>query len=137
MTTEPLRKGDVFYYPYLWLWQRDDGIPHGKDRTCCLAFTFSTRESEQLLIVIAISESKTGMALEIPVFERKLAGLRADRPAFLHLDEYNIDPLVSSFDRHPKPRVLGRFSRQFMNRVTQQFAINIKAGRSKGNDRRQ
>jgi hypothetical protein len=77
------------------------------------------------------------MALEIPAPEHRLGGPGVDSPAFLHLDEYNIDPLVVSFDRHPKPRVLGRFSRQFMNRATQQFAGNIKAGRSKGKDRRQ
>ena len=93
--------------------------------------------SGRLLIVTAISDRQTGMAIEISAPERKLGGLRIDRPAFLHLDEYNIDPLVGSFDRHPRPRVLGRFSRQFMNKVTRQLADNIKAGRSKGNDRRQ
>jgi hypothetical protein len=136
MTIESLRAGTVFFYPYLWRWQVDRGISFGKDRTCCLAFTAHSRSGTEVLIVVAISDQKSENCLEIPPRERVLGGLDQSRLAYLHLNEVNIDPSTGSFDRPPNPRILGRLSREFMNKVTQQLADNIKRGATTTTDRR-
>jgi hypothetical protein len=138
MKNEGLKQGDVFYFPYLWKSQSDKGITDSKERTCCLAFKSTSPSGQRFLVIVAISDRKTGSAsfIEITEFEKQLAGLDPARPAYVHLDEFNFDPVEGSFVRKGNPVVLGRFSRNFLEQITGALAANIKLKSTTGIDRR-
>ncbi|MBZ0262889.1 MAG: hypothetical protein K8F90_20065 [Hyphomicrobiales bacterium] len=137
MKNEGLKQGDVFYFPYLWKVQADKGIADSKERTCCLAFKSMSPSGQRFLVILPISDRKTeGSFIEITEFEKRLAGLDPARPAYVHLDEFNFDPVVGSLVRKGNPVVLGRFSRSFLEHITGALATNIKLKSSRGIDRR-
>ena len=138
MKNEGLKQGDVFYFPYLWKSQADKGITDSKERTCCLAFKSTSPSGQRFIVIVPISDRKTGGRnfIEITEFEKRLAGLDPARPAYVHLDEFNFDPVERSFVRKGKPVVLGRFSRSFLEQITGALAINIKLKSATGIDRR-
>lgn len=138
MKNEGLKQGDVFYFPYLWKCQADKGITDSKERTCCLAFKSTSPSGQRFLVIVPISDQKTadGAFIEITEFEKRQAGLDPARPAFVHLDEFNFDPVKGSFVRKGNPVVLGRFSRGFLEQITGALATNIKLKSSTGIDRR-
>jgi hypothetical protein len=138
MKNEGLKQGDVFYFPYLWKNQSGKGISDSKERTCCLAFKSMSPLGLRFLVIVPISDRKTegGSFIEITEFEKKRAGLDPARPAYVHLDEFNFDPVEGSFVRKGNPAVLGRFSRGFLEQITGALATNIKLKSSTGIDRR-
>lgn len=138
MKNKELKQGEVFYFPYLWKNQSDKGIADSKERTCCLAFKSASPAGQRLLVIVPISDRKTesGNFIEITKFEKQLAGLDPVRPAYVHLDEFNFDPVEGSFVRKGNPVVLGRFSRNFLEQITGALAANIKLKSTTGIDRR-
>jgi len=138
MKNEGLKQGEVFYFPYLWKSQADRGITDSKERTCCLAFKSMSPSGQRFLVIVPISDRKTEgrHVIEITEFEKQLAGLDPARPAYVHLDEFNFDPVEGSIVRKGNPVVLGRFSRKFLEQITGALATNIKLRSSKGIDRR-
>ena len=93
---------------------------------------------QRFLVIVPISDHKTGSGsfIEITEFEKQRAGLDPARPAYVHLDEFNFDPVEGSFVRKGNPVVLGRFSRGFLEQITGALATNIKLKSSTGIDRR-
>ena len=138
MKNEGLKQGDVFYFPYLWKRQADRGITDSKERTCCLAFKSTSPTGQRFLIILPISDQKTegGAFIEITQLEKRKAGLDPARSAFVHLDEFNFDPVEGSFVRKGNSDVLGRFTRGFLEQITDALAANIKLKSSRGIDRR-
>lgn len=138
MKNEGLKKGDVFYFPYLWKSQSGKGITDSKERTCCLAFKSMSPTGQRFLVIVPISDRKTegGSFIEITEFEKQRAGLDPARPAYVHLDEFNFDPDEGSFVRKGNPVVFGRFSRGFLEQITGALATNIKLKSSTGIERR-
>ena len=62
--------------------------------------------------------------------------LGADMDAYLHLGEYNLDPLQGSVEMPAKPVILGRFSETFMRKVTDKLAEGIRQRKSKAINRK-
>jgi hypothetical protein len=136
MRTNALEKGSVFYFPYLWQWQFENGLETSKDRVSCLAFRAPQTNGAIVLVIVAISDRETDWCLKIPVGEKKLAGLKKERDAYLHLGEYNLDPLEGSVEMPSKPVILGRFSETFMRKVTDKLAEGIRNRQSKAVNRK-
>ena len=136
MTISALEKGSVFYFPYLWLWQFEKGLETSKDRVLCLVFKAQQNNGTTVLVIVAISDKETEWCLKIPVNEKKLAGLKKERDAYLHLGEYNLDPLEGSVEMPSKPVVLGRFSVTFMRKVTDKLAQGIRIRKAKAINRK-
>lgn len=136
MTTSALEKGCVFYFPYLWLWQFEKGLETSKDRVSCLAFKAQQNNGTTVLVIVAISDKETEWCLKIPANEKKLAGLKKERDAYLHLGEYNLDPVEGSVEMPAKPVVLGRFSVTFMRKVTDKLAQGIRIRKAKAINRK-
>jgi hypothetical protein len=136
MTTSALEKGSVFYFPYLWLWQFEKGLETSKDRVSCLAFKAQQNSGTTVLVIVAISDKETEWCLKIPMGEKKLAGLKKERDAYLHLGEYNLDPLEGSVEMPPKPIILGRFSEKFMRKTTEKLAEGIRIRKAKAINRK-
>ena len=136
MTTKALEKGSVFYFPYLWHWQFEKGLETSKDRVSCLAFKARQNNGMTILIIVAISDKETEWCLKIPFGEKKLADLKKELDAYLHLGEYNLDPLQGSVEMPAKPVILGRFSETFMRKVTDKLAEGIRQRKSKAINRK-
>lgn len=127
MTTKAdLRPGDVVPYPYLWKWQDRRGETEGrKDRPVCVAVCVRARDGLTHVALLAIS-SRPGdagqLTLEIPPIERRRAGLRAFKDAWVALDEFNYDIVEKSHYLDPSQAALGRFSKSFMMQVAKRLA---------------
>jgi hypothetical protein len=118
--TDAARPGDVFRYPYLWRREADAGSEEGrKARPCCVAVATSLRPGETTVFLLAITTQppkNDRLAIEIPSIEQRRAGLDADRPSWIILDELNIDVVERSYDFADRRR-LGAMSRAFTQRV--------------------
>ncbi|KST61177.1 hypothetical protein AO398_00360 [Methylobacterium sp. GXS13] len=132
--------GAVFDYPYLW--SNEAGkVDNPKDRVTCLvvARTRADREGVDLhhLLLAGITDNPRPdqEAVEIPVTEKRRAGLQLERPAFVVLSEYNYDVLPHSWNYDPNGRTFGRFSDAFMDEVRRRFFTLMKAGMTARNDR--
>jgi hypothetical protein len=131
-----LQAGSVVRYPYLWLWQAEMGIETSKDRTACLVFELPDQSGAMTRIIVAVSDQAGDDVLELPVAEKRRAGLDTARSAFLHLGEYNIDPVEGSVEMPPNPRILGQLSEAFWRIVASRLAANIKVRKAKRIDRK-
>jgi hypothetical protein len=138
MKSDALRKGDVFYFPYLWKTDAKRGITDSKERTCCLAFSSSPPNGKRYYIILPISDrtSEVGASIEIPETEKLRAGLDPGRVAYVHVDEFNFDPAEGSFVRRAKPKILGRFGQNFTEQIASALAVRIKLKSATGIDRR-
>lgn len=58
--------------------------------------------------------------MEVPEIEKRRAGLDADLPLWIILDEFNEDVIGRSFYLEPEPP-LGRFSRAFFPPLLKKF----------------
>jgi hypothetical protein len=135
-TTPP--NGAIFDYPYLWSFQSAQKLDNSKTRTCCLAFTHTSASGTTFLVIIPISDrqgSDPDSSIEIPVREKKRAGLDVARPAYLHLDEYNWDRLLDSWYFDPRVRARGRLSDRFTRYVLTELFDKLKLGKAKRVDR--
>jgi hypothetical protein len=73
-----------------------------------------------ILPITSKAPSKDRAALEIPAIECRRAGLDADRPLWIMLDEYNHDILETSYYLDPQGRK-GGFSAAFHKQAWQKF----------------
>jgi hypothetical protein len=121
---DPAQPGDVFRYPYLWRRQAEAGADEGrKTRPCCVAVATSLRPGETTIFLLAITTQPPRadrLSIEIPVIEQRRAGLDADRPCWIILDELNIDVVERSHDFADRTR-MGALSRAFTQRVRQRL----------------
>nr|WP_286084365.1 hypothetical protein [Agrobacterium sp. FDAARGOS_525] len=65
-------------------------------------------------------------AVEIPTIEKRRAGLDADLPLWLILDEFNSDIIGRSFYLEPEPP-LGHFSKAFFLPLLREFIARRKS----------
>jgi hypothetical protein len=65
-------------------------------------------------------------AIEIPTIEKRRAGLDADLPLWLILDQFNSDIADQSFYLEPEPPV-GRFSKAFFLPLLHEFIARRKS----------
>jgi hypothetical protein len=128
MTTDHLQKGTVFFYPYLWSREHALGRKNAKDRTCCLAYTVKARDGEVFLIIVPISDQPGDNPddyIAVPETERQRGGLDLARPAYIHINEINFDPLEKSWNFEPRARKFGRFSRAFAEQIVGQINSRV------------
>ena len=65
-------------------------------------------------------------AFEIPAIEKRRAGLDADRPLWIIIDEFNSDVIGHSFYLEPEPPI-GRFSKAFFLPILREFIARRKS----------
>lgn len=113
-------KGSVFKYPYLWRWQAEKGETEGrKDRPVCLMLAIVKSDLTHL-VLLAISGTaprSDQIALTIPALERRRAGLRDWKEAWITVSEYNYDVAEASHYLDPNTEILGRFSSSFLAKI--------------------
>lgn len=128
MTTKEVQQGDIFKYPYLWKHELNKPADHQKERPVCLTLKLERQPGMTVLALLPISDQpNTDQTLSIPVppSELKLSGLSQFREAYVHLSEVNFDRRENSYSFNPNAKVLGRFSKDFLQRVAKQLIINI------------
>ena len=113
--------GDVWRYPYLWHRQARAGETEGrKDRPCALAVAQRAEDGRTVVYLVPItsvspSPSQTH-AVEVPLLEKRRAGLDAHLPLWVIVDEFNEDVPAQSFYFEPGNR-MGSFSSAFTQAV--------------------
>jgi hypothetical protein len=132
MTRTPPPNGTVFLYPFLWDHQAKRGIEHAKDRTCCLALTLPVSGKQA---IVPISDQQSAAALVVSAAEKRKAGLDAARPAYVHVDEANIDSLERSWHFNPRAAPLGRFSDRFSREIYAAILQALRQRKLRANDR--
>ena len=74
-------------------------------------------------------------AVEVPVTEKRRAGLTVQRPAFVVVSEYNYDVLPHSWNYDPNSTTHGQFSEPFMVQVHRKFFGLMRDGMLNRQDR--
>lgn len=123
MTTK-LSSGDIVFYPYLWRREADRGETEGrKARPACVAIMMEMKgKSFIYFLAITIKNPQSGqVALEIPVLEKRRAGLDTGKSAWIITSEYNRDILGESFYLSPTEQPTGRFSERFLRLIQRSF----------------
>ena len=126
--------GCVFHYPYWWRSDARRGIENPKNRTTTLAIArkTETREGAVLthLFLLGITDNPGDSrgAVEIPLIEKRRAGLDPMRAAFVVITEYNYDVLPLSHDYDPRSKTFGAFSSVFTEEVRLRFLRAVKNG---------
>jgi hypothetical protein len=132
MTTKEVQQGDIFKYAYRWKHELNKPADHQKERPVCLTLKLERKPGLTALALLPISDQpNTDRALSIPVLpsELKLSGLSQFREAYVHLSEVNFDRHENSYTFNPRAKVIGRFSKDFLQRIAKQLIINIKEKR--------
>jgi hypothetical protein len=105
----------VIRYPTLWAREAHQGEAEGrKDRPVAVGVRV-VRANGDLLLRFPITTKEpepTRFASEIPLIEKRRAGLDPDLRLWVILDEYNTDIVGQSFYLEPDPPI-GRFSKAF------------------------
>lgn len=131
------RNGLVVRYSYLWAHQYDRGEESGrKDRPACVQIIISGADAKTIVALFPITSqapSADRNAIEIPETEARRIGLV--RPAWIIIDEWNLDNLATSA-HIGDIRPLGIFSAVFMRRVRQAATAHIRARRYRSIPRR-
>jgi len=100
MSFDDIRTGAIVSYPYLWEWQAGDGETEGrKERPTAVGIRMQ-RSSGDVLVLFAITTkapSPERWAVEIPVTEKRRAGLDASLRQWIMLDEANEDIVGRSY----------------------------------------
>lgn len=138
MTSDTPQSGTVFYYPYLWGYEEDEGVENPKDRTSCLVMRATGQGGAVFLVIAAISDQPSSEAmssLEVPETEIRRAGLNPGRKAFVHVHECNIDPIGLSWNFNAKAPQLGRLGKSFTERIVASIAHNLRTGALRKIDR--
>jgi hypothetical protein len=132
MKAKAFQQGDVLKYPYRWRHQEAKPLDHHKDRPVCIALQIEREPGVNFIALLPISDQPNtdkNMTLKIPASELRLAGLSEFRDGYIHLSEVNLDRLQNSFSFNPKTKILGRFSKGFIQVVAKRLAENIRAKR--------
>jgi len=114
------KQGDILSYPYLWEWQAEKGEMEGrKERPVCVALPLR-REGVTHLFLLAVSGTPPRpeqKGVSIPEIERRRAGLKEWKEAWVIIDECNYDIAERSFHLDPSQNARGRFSESFTKRI--------------------
>jgi hypothetical protein len=123
MSFREFATGAVIRYPFLWSHEAEAAATEGrKPRPVAVGFRVPRPTGDVLLLFPITSKPPTPgrFAAEVPEIEKRRAGLDADLPLWIILDEFNEDVIGSSFYLEPEPP-LGRFSRAFFLPLLKKF----------------
>jgi hypothetical protein len=124
VTFETLQTGTVIRYSYLWKREAERGETEGrKRRPIAVGIRFPENNGNDLLILFPITTQPPNperFAVEIPVIEKRRAGLESDKQLWIILDEYNEDIIGKSLYLEPEPP-LGAFSKAFFLPIMKEF----------------
>lgn len=114
----------IIRYPYLWQREAEKGETEGrKDRPVVVAIRMRRRSGQDVVLVFPItSKAPIGSVVhsEIPLVEKRRAGLDTDKRLWIILDEYNGDEVGKSFYlRNDRP--LGYFSQAYFLPLVREF----------------
>ena len=128
MSYDDIQTASVIRYPYLWAREAYRGETEGrKDRPVAVGVRVS-RPSGDLLLLFPITTKEPDparFASEIPLIEKRRAGLDPDLRLWIILDEYNTDIVGQSFYLEPEP-LIGRFSKAFFLPLVRAFIARRK-----------
>ncbi|MBI1868424.1 MAG: hypothetical protein HYS06_09060 [Methylocystis sp.] len=124
MSYDDLTTGAVIRYPFLWAREADAGETEGrKERPAAVGFRIPRPDTGDILLLFPITTKEPAPSrffAEIPLTEKRRAGLDTVSRLWLILDEFNEDAIGGSFYLEPDPP-LGRFSRAFFLPLMRQF----------------
>lgn len=130
MATE-LRHGDILEYPYLWAWQKENGETEGrKERPVCLLVSIA-ESSGTALVFLALTSTAPGpdnVVVEIPAIEARRAGLDDWKRGWVVVSEANFDSLENSWYLAPDQSPRGRFSPNFLSKISARFQDQLRSG---------
>jgi hypothetical protein len=119
----------VVRYPYLWSHEADGGETEGRKNRPVAVGVRMARAGGDLVLFFPITTKmpdRNRFAIEIPTIEKRRAGLDADLPLWLILDEFNSDVIGRSFHLEPEPP-LGHFSKAFFLPLLREFIARRKS----------
>ena len=129
MSYDDIQTACVIRYPYLWVREAQQGETEGrKERPVAVGIRVS-RPGGDLLLLFAITTKQpepARFACEIPLIEKRRAGLNPDLRLWIILDEYNTDVVGQSFYLEPDPPI-GRFSKAFFLPLVRAFIARRKS----------
>lgn len=129
MSYDDIQTACVIRYPYLWVREAQRGETEGrKERPVAVGVRVS-RPDGDLLLLFAITTKEpepARFACEIPLIEKRRAGLDPDLRLWIILDEYNTDVVGQSFYLEPDPPI-GRFSKAFFLPLVRAFIARRKS----------
>jgi len=124
MSYDDLTTGAVIRYPFLWTHEAVAGETEGrKERPAAVGFRIPRPDTGDILLLFPITTKEPAPSrffAEIPLTEKRRAGLDTVSRLWLILDEFNEDAIGGSFYLEPDPP-LGRFSRAFFLPLMRQF----------------
>lgn len=111
----------MWRYPYLWHRQARVGETEGrKDRPCALALAQRAADGRVVVYLVPITSVPPSRSqahvVEVPLIEKRRAGLDAHLALWVIVDEFNEDVPAQSFYFEPGNR-LGSFSPAFTQAV--------------------
>jgi hypothetical protein len=125
-----LERGNVYRFSYLWSWQSARGEESGqKFRPACLVL--KTKKPTGNLFLFPVTTNmplQDRLAIEIPLAERKAAGL--DARSWIVLDEYNQASEAAAYD-FDSLEPIGQFSNRFFGEIAETVKHAILPGRIK------
>jgi hypothetical protein len=128
------RQGDIWRYDYLWDWQAARGETEGrKARPVAFVAVVKGQTGTTRLYILALTTkppAKETPAIEVPVLERRRAGLSDTDKVWVILNEYNQDVLEHSYYFQPDAR-LGEFGPSFRKKVLTAFGQVLKEGNAR------
>lgn len=126
MSPDGLQAGSVITYPYLWDRQASQGETEGrKDRPVVVVLRLTEGGTDRVILLPVTSKrpGKDRLAVELPEMEKRRAGLHADLPLWLILDECNQDNVRGSYYLRPQTPS-GVLSRAFLLPVLRRLAAS-------------
>lgn len=129
-----MNRGEVYRFNYLWGHEAERGRTGSrKIRKVCLVmqvgewlylFPFTSLEPKPV-------EGRDRLYLEVPEIEKKRAGLSAEKPSYLILDDYNRVRIDRLYDFESltavgalSPRSLRLIARRFLDAVAEQRRLH-------------
>ena len=100
MSYEQIQTGAIIRYPYLWARQAKDGETAGrKDRAVAVGVRAPRPDGDMVLLfpVTTREPEPVRFSAELPLIEKKRAGLDRDLRLWIILDEFNTDVIGRSF----------------------------------------
>jgi len=129
LSFDDIQTASVIRYPYLWVREAAQSETEGrKYRPVTVGVRIARVDGDMLLLFpVTTKEPASGrFAAEIPVTEKRRAGLDVDLRLWIILDEYNTDVVGQSFYLEPEPPI-GRFSKAFFLPLVREFVARRKS----------
>ena len=129
MSYDDIQTACVIRYPYLWVREAHQGETEGrKDRPVAVGVRVPRAEGDLLLLfpITTKEPEATRFASEIPLLEKRRAGLDPSLRLWIVLDEYNTDVVGQSYYLEPE-QPIGRFSKAFFLPLVRAFIARRKS----------